>query len=318
MNNFNNLIKITLIFSSIIFLGKSVLADGSISIKGEFNGAWKSSSGSYSTTNEQEDGNVDVIFTDTVEGVDVYLRLRQKVDGTAQQNAKLGNELGTLSFGDDDGAVDPVDSKVPTIFNDSSAKQMIAGMTSDYKDGDQGDNTITYHSPSVNGTSFKIGLTKGEGGEGSAGSGDITSASMSSSLGPVSISLGSAMHDASALTEGAAAFDSAFVTASTSIGEAKVGFGMYDSDYGDESMNIGVMMPISGFDFNITYSEHDEQSGHDPSGYMFGIGKNLGYGDFTLEYHHADLTGSESGEVDTVRLGYSISFGPGYIPLVLN
>ena len=114
------------------------------------------------------------------------------------------------------------------------------------------------------------------------------------------------------------AFDSAFVTASTSLGEAKVGVGMYDSDYGDESMNIGVMMPISGFDFNITYSEHEEQSGHDPSGYMFGIGKSLGFGDYTLEYHHADLTGSESGEVDTVRLGYSISFGPGYIPLVIN
>ena len=318
MNNINKLTNISLFLSFGLLLSQFASADGSISLKGEFNGAWKSSSGSYSTTNEQEDGNLDVIFTDTVEGVDVYLRLRQKVDGSAQQNAKLGNELGTLSFGDDDGAVDPVDSKVPSIFNDSSAKQMIAGMTSDYKDGDNGNNTITYHSPSVSGASFKIGLTKGEGGEASAGSGDITSASISSSLGPVSISFGSAMHDASALTAGAAAFDSAFVTASTYLGEAKVGIGMYDSDYGDESMNIGVMMPISGFDFNITYSEHEEQSGHDPSGYMFGIGKSLGFGDYTLEYHHADLTGSESGEVDTVRLGYSISFGPGYIPLVIN
>ena len=200
MNNINKLTNISLFLSFGLLLSQFASADGSISLKGEFNGAWKSSSGSYSTTNEQEDGNLDVIFTDTVEGVDVYLRLRQKVDGSAQQNAKLGNELGTLSFGDDDGAVDPVDSKVPSIFNDSSAKQMIAGMTSDYKDGDNGNNTITYHSPSVSVASFKIGLTKGEGGEASAGSGDITSASISSSLGPVSISFGSAMHDASALT----------------------------------------------------------------------------------------------------------------------
>ena len=319
MKLINNLIRILSVILLSSLLGQSlVLADPSLQLKGEFNGAWTSSSGSYSSTNEQEDGNVDVIFTDTVEGVDVYLRLRQKADGTAQQNAKLGNNFGTLSFGDDDGAVDPVDSKVPTIFNDASAKQMIAGMESDYKDGDNGDNTLTYHSPKIAGnTSFKVALTKGEGADGVAGSGDIKSASISTSLGPVDLALGSAMHDESALTAGAASFDSTFVTASTSLGGAKIGVGIYDSGSanGDESMNIGVEMPIaSGMDFNLTYSEHDEATGHDPTGYMIGLGKSLGYGDFTVEYHHADLTGAAAGEQDTWRLGYSISFGPATFP----
>ena len=314
INNLTNIGSATILG---LLLGQSLVsADPSIQLKGEFNGAWTSSSGDYSSTNEQEDGNLDVIFTDTVEGVDVYLRLRQKVDGTAQQNAKLGNAFGTLSFGDDDGAVDPVDSKVPTIFNDASAKQMIAGMTSDYKDGDNGDNTLTYHSPKITeNTSFKIALTKGEGADGAAGSGDITSASISTGLGPVALAFGSAMHDASALTAGAAAFDSTFVTASMPLGGAKIGVGIYDSGgSGDESMNIGMSVPLSGMDFNITYSEHDESTGHDPSGYMIGLGKGLGYGDFTVEYHHADLTGAATGEVDTWRLGYSISFGPATFP----
>ena len=313
----NNLTMIVTATALSALLGQSLVsADPSIQLKGEFNGAWTSSSGDYSSTNEQEDGNLDVIFTDTVEGVDVYLRLRQKVDGTAQQNAKLGNSFGTLSFGDDDGAVDPVDSKVPTIFNDASAKQMIAGMTSDYKDGDNGDNTLTYHSPTIaENTSFKVALTKGEGGRGEAGSGDIKSASLSTSIGPIDLALGSAMHDASALTAGAAAFDSTFVTASIPLGAAKIGVGIYDSGgSGDESMNIGMSVPLSGMDFNITYSEHDEPTGHDPSGYMIGLGKGLGYGDFTVEYHHADLTGAATGEVDTWRLGYSISFGPATFP----
>ena len=318
MNNINKLIKISLVLSFGLLPSKFVIADGSISLKGEFNGAWTSSSGSYSTTNEQEDGNLDVIFTDTVENVDVYLRLRQKVDGTAQQNAKIGNNLGTLSFGDDDGAVDPVDSKVPTIFNDSSAKQMIAGLTSDYKDGDQGDNTITYHSPSIGSSSFKLGYTKGEGADNVAGSGDIISASVSTSLGPLSLSAGSAMHDTAALTASAAAFDSTFITASTTFAGTKIGAGYYDSDYGDSSYNVGILVPLSGMDLNATYSSHDEQTGHDPSGYMIGVGKSFGYADFTVEYHHADLTGAQAGEVDTVRLGYSISFGPGYIPLVID
>ena len=318
MNLINNLTKSAAMILVITLLGQSfLLADPSLQLKGEFNGAWTSSSGSYSSTNEQEDGNLDVIYTDNVEGVDVYLRLRQKVDGTAQQNAKLGNSFGTLSFGDDDGAVDPVDSKVPTIFNDASAKQMIAGMESGYKDGDNGDNTLTYHSPKfIENTSFKLALTKGEGADGVAGSGDIKSASISTSLGPVDLALGSAMHQRSALTAGAAAFDSTFVTASTSLAGVKIGLGMYDSGSadGDESMNVGILMPLSGMDLNLTYSDHDESTGHDPSGYMIGLGKSLGYGDFTVEYHHADLTGAEAGEQDTWRLGYSISFGPATFP----
>tara|TARA_B100000686_G_scaffold279280_1_gene299789 strand:+ start:290 stop:1255 length:966 start_codon:yes stop_codon:yes gene_type:complete len=316
MNLINNLTKSAAMLSVITLLGQSfVLADPSIQLKGEFNGAWTSSSGDYSTTNEQEDGNLDIIFTDTVETVDVYLRLRQKADGSAQQNAKIGNSFGTLSFGDDDGAADPVDSKVPTIFNDSSAAQMIAGLTSDYKDGDSGDNTLTYHSPEIaENTSFKLAITKGEGGEGVAKSGDIKSASMSTSIAGIDLAFGTAMHDPSALTAEAAAFDSTFVTASTSLAGAKIGVGIYDSDYGDESMNIGFSMPISNVDFNMTYSEHDENTGHDPSGYMIALGKGLGFGDFTVEYHHADLTGAAAGEVDTWRLGYSISFGPATFP----
>tara|TARA_Y100000741_G_scaffold362926_1_gene350000 strand:+ start:529 stop:1494 length:966 start_codon:yes stop_codon:yes gene_type:complete len=316
MKLINNLIKVITAISLSTLLGQSLVsADQSIQLKGEFNGAWTSSSGDYSSTNEQEDGNLDVIFTDNVEGVDVYLRLRQKVDGSAQQNAKLGNSFGTLSFGDDDGAVDPVDSKVPTIFNDSSAAQMIAGMTSDYKDGDSGDNTLTYHSPKIaENTSFKLAITKGEGAEGVAKSGDIRSASVSTSIAGIDLAFGTAMHDASALTAGAAAFDSSFVTASTSLAGAKIGVGIYDSDFGDESMNIGFSMPISGMDLNMTYSEHDENTGHDPSGYMVALGKGLGFGDFTVEYHHADLTGAAAGESDTWRLGYSISFGPATFP----
>jgi hypothetical protein len=41
---------------------------------------------------------------------------------------------------------------------------------------------------------------------------------------------------------------------------------------------------------------------------MFGVGKDLGIGEFTVEYHMADTTGAKAGEIETWRLGYSFSF----------
>ena len=72
MNLINNLTKSAAMLSVITLLGQSfVLADPSIQLKGEFNGAWTSSSGDYSTTNEQEDGNLDII--DIVNIVNIIL-----------------------------------------------------------------------------------------------------------------------------------------------------------------------------------------------------------------------------------------------------
>ena len=116
--------------------------------------------------------------------------------------------------------------------------------------------------------------------------------------------------------EVADAYDSTFLTASTSLSNAKIGVGFYDSGKtnGDESAHFVISLPINYVTLNMVYSEVDETSGHDPSGYMIGLGKDLGVGEFTVEYHMADVTGVKAGEVETWRLGYSFSFGVNLIP----
>ena len=170
-------------------------------IRDRFNGGWQSASNSYGTENSQEDGNVDLTYVEKLEnGMGVKLRLRQKVDGSAQQNVKISSpNMGSLSFGDDDGAVDPVDNKVPSIWNDGGASKLVNGMPSDYKDGDYGNNVITFHAPTVGGLSLKAGLTKGNGASGSAGEGDVTTLSASTSIAGVSMALGTAMFDKNAV-----------------------------------------------------------------------------------------------------------------------
>ena len=180
-----------------------------VSLKGEFNGGWQSISNSYGTENSQEDGNVDLIYVEKLEnGMGVKLRLRQKVDGSAQQNVKISTpSMGSISFGDDDGAVDPVDNKVPSIWNDGGASKLVNGMPSDYKDGDYGNNVITWHAPSVGGLSLKAGLTKGSAASGAAGEGDVTTLSASTTIAGVSLAFGTAMFDKNAV-EVADAYDS--------------------------------------------------------------------------------------------------------------
>ena len=286
-------------------------------LKGEYNGGWQSVSDTAGAGNNEEDGNVDLVFSNALDnGLSVKLRLRQKVDGSAQQNVKISSSsMGALSFGDDDGAVDPVDSKVPSIWNDGGASKLVNGMPSDYKDGDFGNNVITYHSPSMGGLSLKAGLTKGNGSKEAAGGGDVTTISANTSIGGVSLALGTAMFDRNAV-EVSDSYDSTFLTASTSVGAMKIGVGFYDSGKtaGDESSHIGVTFPFNDLTLNAVYSEVDETTGHDPSGYMFGVGKDLGIGEFTVEYHMADTTGAKAGEIETWRLGYSFSFGVNLIP----
>ena len=288
-----------------------------VSLKGEFNGGWQSISNSYGTENSQEDGNVDLTYVEQLEnGMSVKLRLRQKVDGSAQQNVKISTpSMGSISFGDDDGAVDPVDNKVPSIWNDSGASKLVNGMPSDYKDGDYGNNVITWHAPSVGGLSLKAGLTKGSAASGAAGEGDVTTLSASTTIAGVSLAFGTAMFDKNAV-EVADAYDSTFLTASTTLGSAKIGVAFYDSGKtnGDESSHFGVSLPVNDVTLNMVYSDVDETTGHDPSGYMIGLGKDLGVGEFTVEYHMADVTGVKAGEVETWRLGYSFSFGVNLIP----
>ena len=299
----------TSFLSTCLFIAQSVAAE--ITVKGEYNGGWQSASDTAGAGNSEEDGNVDLIYEEKLKnGMGVKLRLRQKVDGAAQQNVKVSSaSMGSLSFGDDDGAVDPVDSKVPSLWNDSGASKLINGMPSDYKDGDFGSNVITYHAPSIGGLSLKAGLTKGQGNKDAAGGGDVTTLSASTSIGGVSLAFGTAMFDKNAV-EVADAYDSTFFTASTSLGGAKIGVGIYDSGKtnGDESSHIGVSFPLNDLTLNAVYSEVDETTGHDPSGYMFGVGKDLGIGEFTVEYHMADTTGAKAGEIETWRLGYSFSF----------
>ena len=299
----------TSFLATCLFIAQSVAAE--ITVKGEYNGGWQSASDTAGAGNSEEDGNVDLIYKEKLEnGMGVKLRLRQKVDGSAQQNVKVSSaSMGSLSFGDDDGAVDPVDSKVPSLWNDKGASKLINGMPSDYKDGDFGSNVITYHAPSIGGLSLKAGLTKGQGDKEAAGGGDVTTLSASTSIGGISLAFGTAMFDKNAV-EVADAYDSTFFTASTSLGGAKIGVGIYDSgkSNGDESSHIGVSFPLNDLTLNAVYSEVDETTGHDPSGYMFGVGKDFGIGEFTVEYHMADTTGAKAGEIETWRLGYSFSF----------
>ena len=116
--------------------------------------------------------------------------------------------------------------------------------------------------------------------------------------------------------EVSAAYDSSFFTASTTLGGAKIGVAFYDSGKtnGDESSHFGVSLPVNDVTLNMVYSDVDETTGHDPSGYMVGIAKDMGIGEFTVEYHMADVTGVKSGEIETWRLGYGFSFGVNLIP----
>jgi hypothetical protein len=106
--------------------------------------------------------------------------------------------------------------------------------------------------------------------------------------------------------------DDTFITASYSLGDISLGYGLYSSDMtaGDSASSVSVSMPFAGMTAGIQYGEADNSgAAADDDGYRIGLVKSMGAGaTFSVEY--TDISYGDTAVEDStgVRIGYMMSF----------
>jgi hypothetical protein len=116
--------------------------------------------------------------------------------------------------------------------------------------------------------------------------------------------------EAAAAVEGS--HDDTFMTASYSLGDISLGYGLYTSDAtgGDSATSISVSMPLAGMTAGIQYSEADNSGAEaDDDGYRIGLVKPMGGGaTFSVEYTDVSYGDTAVEDSTGLRIGYMMSF----------
>lgn len=115
---------------------------------------------------------------------------------------------------------------------------------------------------------------------------------------------------AAAAVEGS--HDDTFITASYSLGDISLGYGLYSSDAasGDSASSISVSMPFAGMTAGIQYGEADNSgAAADDDGYRIGLVKSMGAGaTFSVEYTDVTTGLTTDDNPTSFRVGYMVSF----------
>jgi hypothetical protein len=113
---------------------------------------------------------------------------------------------------------------------------------------------------------------------------------------------------AAAAVEGS--HDDTFMTASYSLGDISLGYGLYSSDMaaGDSASSVSVSMPFAGMTAGLQYGEADNSgAAADDDGYRIGLVKSMGAGaTFSVEY--TDISTGAGEDPTSFRVGYMVSF----------
>ena len=106
--------------------------------------------------------------------------------------------------------------------------------------------------------------------------------------------------------------DDTFITASYSLGDISLGYGLYSSDAaaGDSASSISVSMPFAGMTAGIQYGEADNSgAAADDDGYRIGLVKSMGAGaSFAVEYTDVTTGVTTDDNPTSFRVGYMVSF----------
>jgi hypothetical protein len=106
--------------------------------------------------------------------------------------------------------------------------------------------------------------------------------------------------------------DDTFITASYSLGDISLGYGLYSSDAaaGDSASSISVSMPFAGMTAGIQYGEADNSgAAADDDGYRIGLVKSMGAGaTFSVEYTDITTGVTTDDNPTSFRVGYMVSF----------
>jgi hypothetical protein len=106
--------------------------------------------------------------------------------------------------------------------------------------------------------------------------------------------------------------DDTFITASYSIGDISLGYGLYSSDAaaGDSASSVSVSMPFAGMTAGIQYGEADNSgAAADDDGYRIGLVKSMGAGaTFSVEYTDITTGVTTDDNPTSFRVGYMVSF----------
>ena len=106
--------------------------------------------------------------------------------------------------------------------------------------------------------------------------------------------------------------DDTFITASYSLGDISLGYGLYSSDAasGDSASSISVSMPFAGMTAGIQYGEADNSgAAADDDGYRIGLVKSMGAGaTFSVEYTDVTTGLTTDDNPTSFRVGYMVSF----------
>jgi hypothetical protein len=106
--------------------------------------------------------------------------------------------------------------------------------------------------------------------------------------------------------------DDTFITASYSLGDISLGYGLYSSDMaaGDSASSVSVSMPFAGMTAGIQYGEADNSgAAADDDGYRIGLVKSMGAGaTFSVEYTDITTGLTTDDNPTSFRIGYMVSF----------
>jgi hypothetical protein len=117
---------------------------------------------------------------------------------------------------------------------------------------------------------------------------------------------------APAVTAAEGSHDDTFITASYSLGDISLGYGLYSSDAaaGDSATSISVSMPFAGMTAGIQYGEADNSGADaDDDGYRIGLVKSMGAGaTFSVEYTDVSTGDTTDENPNSFRIGYIVYF----------
>jgi len=208
--------------------------------------------------------------------------------------------MGTISLGNNrDSAVDKMDGN-PACFSLGSCGSAELGA---WVDGDTMSGNSVMYSNSISGLDFMV--TRGME---SVTNNPTNSFAVGTSIMGATVKAGITQVDYKVAPVGTFGtdHDPSFVTVSYSIAGLNLGYGLYDSDNGNEETTMGVGTSMAGFDMGIQFADLDASTDKDMM--EVSINKSLGAASFGLDYTDTDEAGGDTNDSENWRFSYIIGF----------
>ena len=316
--------------SAIATVMSATAAQAELSISGGMAGWFLTGDQITSVNRQWNTESVNVTYSDTLDngmGVSVTANVGETGNtasgwggasgGDVNYTMTISSDMGSLSFGDQiASAADRGDNIISMSLQEcctwaATLPDGMGGANGQYHDGDNttGNHNegVEYASPSLNGWTVRLSHMP-TAAAASEGADDTNGASVSGSIGPVSVSAG--MNSQGDNGTAGTGYDSTYGAASMGLGAMTISAGVFEGGGSRADATVLVIdMPIMGMSGKATYVDMDDTgANYDDSGYRLGLSKSMGAASFSVEYDNADTASGDAGEIETWRVGYALYF----------